>query len=343
MFDFNRIVILFVLTFFVFSTFNSMPAQETQFYPFYETQMKINELEYADDYAGTIEYIESIRDQFPDYQFEIYLELAYCNMQLGHFKKAMDLWEEAHGKGIFFLLHTALPAYKDIKDNDRFKKLCEVDAKLRAAANENSKTTYKVELPENYDSNKKYPVMIILHGGGRNIDSPKPYWTSKVLKQNFIKVFMQSYSHRGSNSFGWGNHDIRAEEGIRDNFNEVVSQYWVDTENVFIGGISAGGSATFDMAIINPLINLKGVISICPAIAGEDFTKEQMETFKNSGTELHIITGEKDWGLEKQKEVMAMLDQAGAEYKVTIIPGMGHEYPEDFHLRVDNILSSYNK
>ena len=333
---FWSLLIFFTL---IFSIRLTSHAQEMEYQSFDEVQTQINKLETAKDYAGAIEFIDSVKNNFPENEFEVILEKAYCNLKLKNYDKSMDLWEEGHSKGYFFLLRTRNPNYADIRESERFKNICDKDDELRKEVIGKSKTIYEVKLPKDYSEDKSYPMFFILHGGGRDLNSPKEFWISKTLNDNFIVVYLQSYLYYTSRSYGWANHDLRAEEDIKNIFDEIISQYKVDTKNVWMGGISAGGSAAFDIGLINPVIPLKGIIAICPAIEGKDFTTGQVAELKEKNIDLNIITGENDWGLERQKQVMQMLDDAGVNYTVTIIPGMGHEYPPDFPTRLENILS----
>ena len=50
-----------------------------------------------------------------------------------------------------------------------FDSIVKKDGALRAAAIEEAETLFEVVPPENYQAGKKYPLFMILHGGGSDM------------------------------------------------------------------------------------------------------------------------------------------------------------------------------
>jgi len=231
---------------------------------FQVVEEKLGELKGDDKYDEAIELLNSIRADFPENDFEISDWYATIYLDAKQYDKAYDIWTEGHKKGYFYLLHPQLPPYKEIAETDEFRRLSEKDLELRTAAIEKSKSVKAIILPEHYDKTKEYPLLIALHGGGSTIKRSKSHWHSEKLNKEFIVMFIQSYRHYNLKKFGWSGGDDRARNDIRNLFDEVVSNYSIDTSSVIIGGVSAGGLMAIDIAV-NDVIPIAGFYGICPA------------------------------------------------------------------------------
>lgn len=96
--------------------------------------------------------------------------------------------------------------------------------------------SYLVQLPQNYDRNKAYPVYFDFH----NTSSDGPRYStrgdgfSRDAKNNAIFVFPTARNVAG----GWGNSDFQMFEPL---YNRITSQFCVNKAAVFATGYSSGG------------------------------------------------------------------------------------------------------
>ncbi len=95
--------------------------------------------------------------------------------------------------------------------------------------------------------------------------------------------------------------------------------------------MSAGGTAAMDFAI-NQIIPIKGVFGICPGIP-QEFDNERVEKAKLSGLKVMMIAGENDHYRPKQEEMVKVFIDQYISYEYIIIPGMGHDIPNDLSER----------
>ena len=172
---------------------------------------------------------------------------------------------------------------------------------LRQEAIKESETIYEVITPQNYNSLKKYPLLIVLHGGGSTIEKEKKYWHSKRLRNEFILVFIQSYLYLDMTSYSWGISDERARTDLKKCYNEIKEQYYVDTNKIIIAGISSGGYTAMDISI-NNIFPTNGFFVICPDVMANDFNIESIRRAKLSGIKGVIISGENDYTLKNKKQ-----------------------------------------
>ncbi len=312
-------------------------SPDTEITTFDDIQEEVNRLEENQQYDSALSLMNGLFEKFPENEYEIIRELAYLNIQTKQYDKCRDLWQRGHDRGMFFGLFGHIPYFKPFKEMAWFDTLSKKDMEMRSQALENSRTFYEIVTPLNYDKNKSYPLLLVLHGGGSSIQRAKKHWHSSVADQDFIVAYIQSYMHYGLKEFGWAQKDPRAREEVKTCYDKIVAAYPVDTARVVIGGISAGGSAGMDLAI-NQIIPANGFLGICPALGENEFSADEIATALAAGLKICIITGEEDYSLEGQRATVQQINNAGVRNVFIVVPGMGHEYPEDMSLKMDQAL-----
>lgn len=129
---------------------------------------------------------------------------------------------------------------------------------------------YRILLPENYDLNKRYPLLLFLHGAGeRGNDNELQlvHGSSLFLDKNFRKnipaiiVFPQCNQNsywatvqRKRSGFSFikkpkNNPTLDLVEGMLDH---VILNYGIDKKRIYVGGLSMGGMGTFELVYRNP-------------------------------------------------------------------------------------------
>jgi len=296
-----------------------LAVQDVKIDSYNDLQNAIEKLADSKQYLEAISLIENEKDKFPGREFDLLAELSSLYLKTEQFEKCYKVWADGHRKGYFFLLDPRFDQFKSIAVNEQFKLYAAADKALREKALGKSKTIYELFLPEGYDKNRKYPLFIILHGGGRNIESAKKDWEIvPPLNSDYIVVYLQSYLHYDYASFGWRSSDKRAFKDIKTIFDKIKAEYKVDTTKIIVGGVSAGGVAAIDLAI-HEIIPVKGVIGFCPG-KPKAFDADRAEILKKNGVRFFIVSGEKDFYLERQKQMTAVFDKTKIPYQFKIIP-----------------------
>lgn len=314
----------------------SAEAQTAEFSSYDEYYEEVNRLEGQKLYDQALKLVESVKDQFPDRQFEISQEFVYLYTKTEQYEKCLDVWEDGHRRGYFYLINTRMPRYAPFLEFERFTAIAEGDAKLREEALAKSRTSYEVVTPADYSTENKYPLLIVLHGGGSSIERARKNWKSVRLQQDYILAYVQSYLHYDYKTFGWRSYDPRAREDLKNCYDEILKEYAVDTSAVIIGGVSAGGTAAFDIAF-NQILPVRGLIGVCTG-KPQEFDSTRVEAAKKFGLKVIILSGENDHYLPRQEEMIEVFDAVGLSYKFDIVAGMGHAYPDDFSNRLDSAL-----
>ncbi|MDP7274218.1 MAG: prolyl oligopeptidase family serine peptidase [Planctomycetaceae bacterium] len=136
---------------------------------------------------------------------------------------------------------------------------------------------YQVFLPAGYDANRRYPVIMYLHGAdecGRDGIKPTqiglgPYVRARAAEFPFLVVFPQCETTRGRRFLErWqaGSPDGQRALKILD---EVEKDYSVDRSREILTGWSMGGYGTWSLAIAHP----KRWAAVVPVAGGGDVTK----------------------------------------------------------------------
>lgn len=173
---------------------------------------------------------------------------------------------------------------------------------------------YLVILPDDYDSSKKLPLILFLHGAGErgnDLQSVKKHGPFKALekgKQQVILVAPQC-------PLGEGWHP----EVLAGLLDEVEKEYLVDSSRIYVTGLSMGGYGTWSLAALTP----ERFAAVAPICGGGN----PADAKKLVGVPLWAFHGDKDTAvtLEKGKAMIDSLIEAGGNPKFTIYEGVGHD------------------
>ena len=117
---------------------------------------------------------------------------------------------------------------------------------------------YVLNYPTNFDSSKKYPLVIYLHGaGGRgrdiNVIVNHPFFSeSAPFLTDAVSVAPQCYSDSWFNIF----------EQLQDYLEAMIALDYVDKSRVYMLGASMGGYGTWQMAESRPEL-FAAIVPIC--------------------------------------------------------------------------------
>ncbi|HMK16792.1 MAG TPA: dienelactone hydrolase family protein [Chitinophagaceae bacterium] len=200
---------------------------------------------------------------------------------------------------------------------------------------------YRILYPENYDKNKKYPLLLLLHGAGeRGKDNEKQLtWGSKLFitaesRKNFpaIVVFPQCPEE----SF-WAVTKIdRTTTPFKIEFDYTAEPNWplaaanalvkklsneegVDKSRVYISGLSMGGMGTFESVYRNPDLYAAAL----PICGGGDVNHFDKRVAK---VPFWVFHGAVDAVVNPQlsRDMVEKLKSLKAEVKYSEYPGVNH-------------------
>lgn len=193
---------------------------------------------------------------------------------------------------------------------------------------DNTYQAYTINLPDNYDPDKDYPLLVFLHGSG--VDEQgllnRPRSNGKFIElAPFARDMYNCYSSDSSQN------DII--EAIED----VISFFSVDTSKIVIGGFSMGGYGALRTFYEHPDL-YKGVAVFAghPHLASSWLEGEHPNFLSNKynmvfkDIPVFIYHGQKDGSLPP--DLMVKMSQElinlGADVTLSIAENNGHEYPD---------------
>ena len=188
---------------------------------------------------------------------------------------------------------------------------------------------YSIRLPKNYDPNKKYPLLVFLHGSGQDeqtiLKSPRSngdFIEIAPLARDIYYCYSSDY----------------AQKDIIEAIDDVLMHFSVDENKMIIGGFSMGGYGALRTFYEHPEL-YKGVAVFAghPRLASEWLDGEHPDFLKDkylsslSGMPVFIYHGTKDGALPVHliEEMSLKLQSAGAEITKNIVEGRGHQYPDE--------------
>lgn len=272
----------------------------------------------------------------PMTEFEALEARIQTNAEHENYAQNQSLFETGHRKGYFFLLHPALPQCQPYKQFSWFDSISATDLALREQALEKAKTTYILQYPEGYDPSKRYPLLMVFHGGGMDANKARMHWQSKRLSEHFIVVYLQSFRHYTSNSFGWRAGDLRDRQEVQNCYAQISKESFVDPTQIVLGGISAGASMAADL-FVNQIIPATSLIAISPQMPEADQTPHRDRSTHLKAT---IVIGMKDapQRIAASESLAKWCQEHNIPCRLEKIENMGHAYPEDFSKHLDTWL-----
>ncbi|HMO15525.1 MAG TPA: prolyl oligopeptidase family serine peptidase [Pirellulaceae bacterium] len=177
------------------------------------------------------------------------------------------------------------------------------------------KLNYLLYLPEDYDQQDSWPLLLFLHGAGErgsNLDLVKMHGPPKLIAAGksfpFIVVAPQCAAGRW-----WEAYELAA---LLD---EIEEKYNVDKQRIYVTGLSMGGFGTWSLAAHQP----QRFAAIAPICGGG----EPITTRLYNHLPTWVFHGDKDEvvPLSRSENMVQALKRAGGKVKFTIYEGVGHD------------------
>ncbi len=178
---------------------------------------------------------------------------------------------------------------------------------------------YLLSLPDGYDakSDKNWPLIIFLHGAGErgnDLEELKKHGPPKLIAAG-QKIDAVIASPQCEPRQIWEAHSVKA---LTDH---LIKSHRVDTDRVYLTGLSMGGFGTWETAMVYP-DTYAAIIPICGG-AGVRFV--MAERIKH--LPVWIFHGEKDTAVpvEFSKKMNDSLKKVGGNVKLTLYPEAAHD------------------
>ena len=200
---------------------------------------------------------------------------------------------------------------------------------------------YRILFPENYDKNRKYPLLLFLHGAGeRGNDNEKQLIHGSKLfidvenRKNFPAIVVIPQCPQ--NSF-WAvlkmNRDVQPAKmefdytaepnwplvAANELIKTIIAKEAVDNSRVYITGLSMGGMGTFESIFRYPDLYTAAL----PICGGGDVSHYDKRIAKTAFWVFHG-TADPVVNPELSRDMVEKLKSLNAEVKYSEYPGVGH-------------------
>lgn len=174
---------------------------------------------------------------------------------------------------------------------------------------------YLASLPKDYDQQEKWPLVLFLHGAGErgdDLEKVKVHGPPKLIAKGkqfpFITIAPQCPRNR------WW--DARELDEL---VTHVSKKYKVDTDRIYVTGLSMGGFGTFALAAYAP----ERFAAIAPICGGG----EPIHAFRTNHIPTWVFHGAKDGVVPeaRSKVMVEALKKKKCDVKYTVYPDAGHD------------------
>jgi polyhydroxybutyrate depolymerase len=145
-------------------------------------------------------------------------------------------------------------------------------AQIDTITSSNIERTYKIQLPTEYNEQKNYPIIFVLHGYyHENLGMPEYSGFDKFVDRDCIVVYPHGLKEEHGINYFWNSGGGLSEnyggvddvKFIEDLIDELPNTYAIDEESVYVVGHSNGGMMSYRLAMelshkITAMANLAG-------------------------------------------------------------------------------------
>lgn len=308
---------------------------------FYVLQKQIFELYNLGKYRKALVLAEKAAERFPEKNHRTtYWRACLCS-RLGELDKSIQILKEATRTGLWWdeeglKLETDLDPVRGRPDFKSFLAECN---RLKLAAGAAASPELKVLTPDDYSPREVRALLIALHPRGEDFEDFTRLWRH-ALSKGVVVALPRSSQPFGSHSRCWD--DLaRSEKEVVDAYSQLNSSYKLDQEKLILSGFSQGATLAIYLALKRSL-PARGFVAIAPASTiipshSEEFTSF-VKAVRNPDSRGWILVGDQDRFFERINVLHSGMKQNGLESEYVIEKGLGHDYPNDFALKLGRAL-----
>jgi dipeptidyl aminopeptidase/acylaminoacyl peptidase len=184
---------------------------------------------------------------------------------------------------------------------------------------------YSISVPEGYRPDKRYPLLVWLHGSGQD--------DRDELTRPWLPAGCLLVAPRGRGTSTWYAID-HAQDDIRETVEDVMRQYSVDRSRVVLAGFSMGGYGVYRTQVQDPS-RYRALAVFSGSARARGVSTAGAPDFLAAGTDLaafariplFVFHGGKDRNcpIEETRALVDRLKTAGADVTFVLEQDKGHE------------------
>jgi predicted peptidase len=176
---------------------------------------------------------------------------------------------------------------------------------------------YLLFLPDGYNEQKSWPMILFLHGIGErgdNLELVKKHGPPKIVEKQkdfpFIVVSPQC-----PEDSSW----IKENNFLISLLDDIVARYKVDKDRIYLTGLSMGGYGTWSLASAYPEC-FAAIVPICGGGEPSAASKlKDMPVWAFHGVQDKVVS------VKKSEEMVNAINALGGNAMLTVYPDAGHD------------------
>ena len=183
---------------------------------------------------------------------------------------------------------------------------------------------YALFVPSGYDPASPAPLMVSLHGAGRQYDWLMNYagFLDQAEHHGYVVVTPLGYTRRGGYGYrGDSERDRRAEQDVMNVFRLVTDELAIDENRIYLWGHSMGGAGTYYLASRYP-----DIWAGLAAVAGGSMNAGYVDAEAIRHIPFLVLQGSEDRVVPTAgvRESVAKMRELGMQHLYIEIPGGDH-------------------
>ena len=288
-------------------------------------------------------YEEAAKVLKSNYQkFEQNLEANAFNLaitlgKLNRLDEGLEVLTYGLDKGVWYnVLGLQSQIFAPFHGLEEFEKVVARNQAVCDSLQDLARADYLVVVPENLKKKKKYPLFVGLHGAGGNIKDFPGIWTSDLIKEEYISLYIQSSQLVAPRGYTWSNNMHVSVSEIDSIVKLVCDKYPINQKAIILSGFSSGGNAAMEVALQNRFA-VRGFISLCPD-KPDSWDEENIKKARDRSVTGILLTTELDPRVAVQQEMADELNRLGMRNYFFASPNTGHWIPDDLPEQLDLAL-----
>ena len=183
---------------------------------------------------------------------------------------------------------------------------------------------YALFVPSGYDPASPAPLMVSLHGAGRQYDWLMNYagFLDLAEQHGYVVVTPLGYTRRGGYGYrGDSEGDRRSEQDVMNVFERVTGEFNIDENRIYLWGHSMGGAGTYYLASRHP-----DIWAGLAAVAGGSMNADYVDAAAIRHIPFLVLQGSDDTVVPTAgvRESVAKMRELGMQHLYIEIPGGDH-------------------
>ena len=212
------------------------------------------------------------------------------------------------------------------------------DTRVESVQRQGESLVYLAVLPDNYEPEKSYPAVVLLHGFGSNMNDLKGLCPA-IERERYIYLCPNApipvQIGPGKVGYAWTptgpdrtpEDDEKAEDMLNAFLEGAVAELHLDAERMVLGGFSQGGMMTYTLGLTNPG-TFRGLFALSSRVSDAEDLRERLPMDRDQAIFVAHGTSDSMISVEDARRTVQFLKDEGyrPDYKEY---AMGHEINQD--------------